>query len=50
MMKPPTRMKATSTVTLMATMMLLNFADSDTPMQSSRASAAQARKAGRLKR
>ncbi len=31
MMKPPTRMKATSTVTLMATMTLLNFADSETP-------------------
>ena len=32
MMKPPTRMKATSTVTLMATMTLLTFADSETPM------------------
>src|SRR3990170_2276689 len=31
---PPTRMKATSTVTLMATMTLLNLADSETPMTS----------------
>ncbi len=45
---PPTAMKATSTVTLMATIALLNFADSETPMQSKAASAAQTRKAGRL--
>ena len=48
MMKPPTMMKATSTVTLIATITLLNLADSDTPMTSRMASATQTRKAGRL--
>jgi hypothetical protein len=50
MIKPPTRMKATSTVTLIATMALLNFADSETPMTSRTASAVHTRNAGRLKR
>ena len=36
MMAPPTRMKATSTVTLMATMTLLNLANSDTPRRAGR--------------
>ena len=49
MMKPPTRMKAISTVTLIATMTLLTLADSETPITSSSASTAQTRKAGRLK-
>ena len=48
MMAPPTRMKATSTVTLMATMTLLNLADSETPMTSRIARAAADQEGGQV--
>ena len=46
--KAPTAMNARMTVTLMATMMLLTVADSDTPMTSSMVTASTMNTAGRL--
>src|SRR5262245_19468355 len=48
MKKAPTMMNSTITVTLMATMMLLTVADSDTPSTSSTVTASVTNTAGRL--